>query len=122
MGQHGKSRVLRNRVEANESSRFAASFREHHLHQNKDMLSVCRIHLLQRKPKLGRTKPSTGLRAGHSCFIPQVYESISNRTGLAILFNTATLNEQCKQNASSPCAARGSSCYSISRLSLRRTI
>ena len=39
---------------------------------NKDKLSVCSILLLQRKPKLGRTKPSTGLhaargpRVGHS--------------------------------------------------------
>jgi len=36
-----------------------------HNYQNKDRLSVCRILLLQRKPKLGRTKPSTGPRVGH---------------------------------------------------------
>jgi len=36
-------------------------------HENKDRLSVCRILLLQRTPKLGRTKPSTGPRVGHSC-------------------------------------------------------
>ena len=41
-------------------------------HQNMDRLSVCRIILLQRTPKLGRTKPSTGPhaargpRVGHS--------------------------------------------------------
>jgi len=29
-------------------------------------LSLCRVLLLQRKPKLGRTKPSTGPRFGHS--------------------------------------------------------
>jgi len=34
--------------------------------QNKDRLSIYRILLLQRKPKLGRTKPSTGPRVGHS--------------------------------------------------------
>jgi len=32
-----------------------------------DKLSVCRIILLQPKPKLGRTNPSTGPRVGHSC-------------------------------------------------------
>jgi len=45
-------------------------------HQSKDRLSVCKILLLQRKPKLGHTKPSPGphadaarrLRVGHSCF------------------------------------------------------
>jgi len=35
-------------------------------YQNKDRLSVCRLLLLQRKPKLGRTKPSTGPWVGHS--------------------------------------------------------
>jgi len=34
---------------------------------NKDSLSACKILLPQRKPKLGRTKPSTGPRVGHSC-------------------------------------------------------
>jgi len=34
-------------------------------YQNKDKLSVYRI---QRKPKLGCTKPSTGLRVAHSWF------------------------------------------------------
>jgi len=29
-------------------------------YENKDRLSVCRIFSLQRTPKLGRTKPSTG--------------------------------------------------------------
>jgi len=29
-------------------------------YQNKDRLSVCRILLLQRTPRLGRTKPSNG--------------------------------------------------------------
>jgi len=33
----------------------------------KDRLSVCRILLLQWKPTLGRTKPSSGPRVGHSC-------------------------------------------------------
>ena len=28
----------------------------------KDRLSVCRLLILQHKPKLGRTKPSTGLK------------------------------------------------------------
>jgi len=35
--------------------------------ENKDRLSVCRVFLLQRTPKLDRTKPSTGLRVGHNC-------------------------------------------------------
>jgi len=37
-------------------------------YQNKDRVSVCRILLLQWKPKLGRTKPSTephAARIGH---------------------------------------------------------
>jgi len=38
---------------------------EYHLHQNKDRLSVCSILLLQRKPKLGHTKPGTGPQVGH---------------------------------------------------------
>jgi len=29
-------------------------------YENKDRLSVCRIFSLQRTPKVGRTKPSTG--------------------------------------------------------------
>jgi len=33
-------------------------------YQNKNRLSVYRIHLLQQKPKLDRTKPSTGQPAG----------------------------------------------------------
>ena len=33
-------------------------------YQNKERLSVCRILLLQRKPQLGRTKPSTGPHTG----------------------------------------------------------
>jgi len=43
-------------------------------YQNKDRFSVCGILLLQPKPKLGRTKPSTGPhaargpRVGHSCY------------------------------------------------------
>jgi len=36
-------------------------------YQNKDRLSVRRILLLQQKPKLGRTTPSTGTRVGHGC-------------------------------------------------------
>jgi len=36
--------------------------------KNKDRLSVCKILLPQRKPKLGRTKPLIGPRVGHSCF------------------------------------------------------
>ena len=48
------------------------SVTENHLHQkcqiqdyqNKDRLPVCRRHLLQRKPKLGRRKLSTGPHAG----------------------------------------------------------
>jgi len=47
---------------------------EDHLHQkcqlqdyqNKHMLSVCGILLLQPKPNLGRTKLATGPRVGHS--------------------------------------------------------
>jgi len=35
-------------------------------YENKDRLSVCRIFSPQRTPKLGRTKPSTGPRVGHS--------------------------------------------------------
>jgi len=35
-------------------------------YENKDRLSVCRIFSLQQTPKLGRTKPSTGPRVGHS--------------------------------------------------------
>ena len=44
-----------------------------HQNKHKGRLSVCGILLLQRKPKLGRTKPSTGPHAargpwvGHSC-------------------------------------------------------
>jgi len=37
-------------------------------YQNKDRLSVSRILSLQRKPKLGRTKPLTGPRVGHGYF------------------------------------------------------
>jgi len=37
-------------------------------YQNKERLSVCRILLLQRKPRLGSTKPSPGPRLGHSWF------------------------------------------------------
>jgi len=43
-------------------------------YQNKDRLSVCKMLLLQRKPNLGRTKPSPGPhaawgpRVGHSWF------------------------------------------------------
>jgi len=39
-----------------------------HDYQNKDRLSVCRILSPQRKPKLGRTKPSIGPRVGHGWF------------------------------------------------------
>jgi len=35
-------------------------------YEYKDRLSVCRIFSLQRTPKLGCTKPSTGPRFGHS--------------------------------------------------------
>ena len=34
-------------------------------YHNKNRLSVCRILLLQRKPKPGCTKPSPGSRVGH---------------------------------------------------------
>jgi len=36
-------------------------------YENKDRFSVCRILLLQRTPKLGRSKPSSGPWVGHSC-------------------------------------------------------
>jgi len=35
-------------------------------YQNKGKWSTCTRLLLQRKPKLGRTKPSTGPQIGHS--------------------------------------------------------
>jgi len=41
-------------------------------YQNKDRLSVCRLLILQQKPKLGCTKPSTGATCG-----PQVGHSWS---------------------------------------------
>ena len=35
-------------------------------YQNRNWLSVCRILSLQLKPEVGRTKPLTGPRVGHS--------------------------------------------------------
>jgi len=48
-------------------------------YENKDRLSVCRLFSLQRTPKLGVTKPSTGQhaargpRVGHSCIRTRFY-------------------------------------------------
>jgi len=52
-------------------------------YQNKDRLSVCRILLLQRKPKLGSTKSShgpyaaRGPRVGHSWFRANAFQHVT---------------------------------------------
>jgi len=52
--------------------------REIQNYQNKDRLSVYRIRLPQRKPKLGRTKPSTGPHAARELDIavPELFREL----------------------------------------------
>jgi len=59
-------------------------------YENKGRLSVCRIFSLQRTPKLGRTKPSTGPHAARGLDIAALETGSTRKVSLSFWFMTTS--------------------------------